>query len=401
MPTIIGSNGSDTITPHSVSGGVTGDNTGNGHDGILGLGGDDFIIGGGGDDMIFADGSSAGYDRVSYDGALGGVTVDLGARSSSGAAGNDSLVNVDVVYGSGHDDLLLTGVIDRVELLAGENGHDTLSAADGISAPGSLFQLRGGIHVGSGQTGYQYFYGDDGSANSYFQGGADTLVGGEGTLQEFQGGGGNDLLRGGSGQDQRLIGDDGTDQLYGGNDADSLVGGSGGGQSLYGEAGHDTLVLGNATWQAALGGEGNDCLLGSIHADTLQAGTGDDTLNGGNGSYWADYIDLTAASQGVTINLGLGTSGGDAGSDLLISIENLRGDSGDDSLFDSSGANTLEGGAGDDTLNGGGGLDRALGGAGNDYVHAVIGLDTGIGGSGNDVILVGGADLASVLALFN
>ncbi|MCE2919428.1 MAG: hypothetical protein LW837_05740, partial [Roseomonas sp.] len=72
-------------------GGVTGGFPGDGDDSILGLGGDDFIIGGGGDDTIVADNSGAGYDRVSYDGASGGVTVNLGTRRSSGAAGNDSL----------------------------------------------------------------------------------------------------------------------------------------------------------------------------------------------------------------------------------------------------------------------------------------------------------------------
>jgi hypothetical protein len=262
MPNIIGTGGNDTITPDSVTGGVTGGFPGDGDDSILGLGGDDFIIGGGGDDTIVADGSGAGYDRVSYDGALGGVTVNLGARSSSGAAGNDILVNVDVVYGSGHNDLLLTGVIDRVELLAGENGHDTLSAADGISAPGSLFQLRGGIGNdcllgNSGTQHIELLYGDDGD---------DTIAAGASSLfgsNEWDGGNGNDSILGGSGANQGL---------RGGDNDDILRAGSGAGQILYGNAGNDLLIGGSGTNQRLDGGEGDDVIQGGAGAGQMLYG---------------------------------------------------------------------------------------------------------------------------------
>jgi len=79
MPIITGTDGSDTITPPSGSGNFTGGLPGDDDDSIRGLEGDDFIIGGGGDDTIVADDSGTGYDRVSYNGALGGVTVNLGA----------------------------------------------------------------------------------------------------------------------------------------------------------------------------------------------------------------------------------------------------------------------------------------------------------------------------------
>ncbi|MFM7780334.1 MAG: calcium-binding protein, partial [Alphaproteobacteria bacterium] len=115
-------------------------------------------------------------------------------------------------------------------------------------------------------------------------------------------------------------------------------------------------------------------------------GAGNDTINGGEGNDWLSFSDLFAASQGVTVNLLLGTSSGAAGEDSLISIENLIGGSGNDVLIGSTGANTLYGDAGDDTINGGGGADRAEGGAGNDYIYAVIGVDVGIGGGGNDTL---------------
>jgi Ca2+-binding RTX toxin-like protein len=60
----------------------------------------------------------------------------------------------------------------------------------------------------------------------------------------------------------------------------------------------------------------------------------------------------------------------------------------------------LIGNAGDDTLNGGQGADSLYGGAGNDLLIA-----DGLGGvfdtgDGDDVVLLGGTQLADILALF-
>jgi Ca2+-binding RTX toxin-like protein len=60
----------------------------------------------------------------------------------------------------------------------------------------------------------------------------------------------------------------------------------------------------------------------------------------------------------------------------------------------------LMGNAGADTLIGGTGSDSLYGGAGNDMLIA-DGLGVMIdGGDGDDVILLGGAQLADILALF-
>lgn len=83
---IVGTPSNDTITPDLLSPGVTGAYPGDGADSILGLAGDDTIIGGGGNDTIVADPTGAGFDQVSYAGAPGGVTVHLGAGTTSGAA---------------------------------------------------------------------------------------------------------------------------------------------------------------------------------------------------------------------------------------------------------------------------------------------------------------------------
>ena len=122
------------------------------------------------------------------------------------------------------------------------------------------------------------------------------------------------------------------------------------------------------------GGAGNDTIFGGAGDDRLNGGADNDTLNGGLGSDTASYSGAAAA---VTVSLG--NSGaqhtGGAGTDTLISIENLsgsahddrlRGDGGDNVLWGHEGGDTLKGNAGRDVLVGGRGADRLSGGDDND-----------------------------------
>lgn len=117
--------------------------------------------------------------------------------------------------------------------------------------------------------------------------------------------GGNDVLRGGGGNDT-MFGEAGADTLHGGEGNDELDGGTGA-DKLHGGDGDDTVS----------GGTGNDSLIG---------GEGDDVSRGGRGN---DYIE----------------SG--AGDDMLF------GGDGDDKLVGGTGADTLRGGEGDDHMWGG------------------------------------------------
>lgn len=139
MSTIVGTAGNDTITPDLVFPGVIVGRPGDGDDSISGgSGGDDFFIGGGGNDTIVADLTGAGFDRVSYAGAPGGVTVHLGAGTTSGAAGQDSLIGDrgfgTRLFGDGGRDTLVAGSGNNQELIGGA-GHDSLDGrqGDGIS----------------------------------------------------------------------------------------------------------------------------------------------------------------------------------------------------------------------------------------------------------------------------
>jgi Ca2+-binding RTX toxin-like protein len=147
-------------------------------------------------------------------------------------------------------------------------------------------------------------------------------------------------------RDGVVTGNEDANTLYGHDLVGDEINGLGGGDALNGLAGDDALY----------GGDGNDVLRGGIGADTLDGGAGTDTA-----SYYS-------GSTGVAVSLvtGLG-SGGEAQDDTLISIENLSGSQGNDSLVGDANANTLQGWNGNDVLTGGGGKDTLTGGAGADH----------------------------------
>jgi Ca2+-binding RTX toxin-like protein len=74
----------------------------------------------------------------------------------------------------------------------------------------------------------------------------------------------------------------------------------------------------------------------------------------------------------VNLATGIG-SGGNAAGDTLVSIENVNGGQGGDTLIGSSGANALNGFESNDVISGGAGKDLLTGGAGADrFAYASI-----------------------------
>ncbi|QNN64238.1 calcium-binding protein [Sphingomonas rhizophila] len=145
-------------------------------------------------------------------------------------------------------------------------------------------------------------------------------------------------------------------------------------------AGGDDIVI---------GGNGNDKIEGGEGDDLLAGNGGNDTLSGGAGYDLADY---TEATSGVTVNLaiaGVQATGG-AGTDTLISIEDLDGSAYADVLTGNDVDNFIYGMGGDDTIVGGGGNDWLSGGAGNDTLD---------GGSGFDAASYAGASSAVTVSL--
>ena len=119
----------------------------------------------------------------------------------------------------------------------------------------------------------------------------------------------------------------------------------------------DDVVTGNDAANYLQGRDGNDDLRGGGGNDVLEGGAGADRLDGGPGTDWTSF---QLSNAGVTVNLAQGTfSGGHAGGDMAVNIENIIGSAYADVLSGDDGANSLEGGPGADRLAGGAGEDSA------------------------------------------
>jgi Ca2+-binding RTX toxin-like protein len=127
-----------------------------GEDTMYGRGGDDWLVGGKGGDSL---NGGSGNDWASYLDSSAGVYVDLtGGFGLNGDAWGDTLISIENLFGSAHDDVLVGNA--QANILKGAGGEDSLLG----------------------------------------MGGADTLFGGSG--------------------DDQLFGNNGTDKLYGDADAD-------------------------------------------------------------------------------------------------------------------------------------------------------------------------------------
>ena len=137
-----------------------------------------------------------------------------------------------------------------------------------------------------------------------------------------------------------------------------------------------------------LGGAGNDWIEGTTLANVLSGGGGNDRLDGGDGLDTADYAYLSTAltatlAAGSTLVLVAAT--GDT--DTLVSIENIFGGAGNDTLVGNANDNVLRGSAGDDTLDGGsGGNDTA------DFAYAAGAITASLDASGGALVTVASGD---------
>jgi Ca2+-binding RTX toxin-like protein len=164
------------------------------------------------------------------------------------------------------------------------------------------------------------------------------------------------------------------------------------GHPLTGVAGTDIIFAGPGD-DVITPGAGNDYVYAGTGNNTIVAtvGDGNDIYNGGAGT---DTYDMSGTSAAATVILGGAVPQAtslDTGADTLISIENVIGGAGNDTISGDVNNNVLTGGAGDDTLNGNGGNDTLNGGAGNDTMNGGAGNDTMLGGVGNDLYIVDSA----------
>jgi Ca2+-binding RTX toxin-like protein len=381
---------------------------------------DTYFHGGPGNDVVD---STYGVGTAMFGGAPRGVRVRL-PQSRARGWGRDTLIHVEDVEGTSHDDVLIGN--DEVHRDAGGRQSNRLSGGAGDDR----IDGRGGRDWIEAGFGVDVLRGGDG--NDYVDSlEAESAVGALG--DELSGGAGDDRISGGSGPDV-LVGGDGDDDIAGHQGHNSVEGGSGddhltfGGhiESLRGGEGVDTVdftVLGPVhadlrDQTARLGNfslqmEGIENVWGSFNGDTLigddgpnllydggnynregqrdvvAGGGGDDVVaiggdrseyledesfdaNGGNG---VDTLTFFAAREPSSADLVTGVAAAGNTPGVIAGFEILMGGSEDDVLAGDDGPNALVGLEGDDELYGRGGHDDVAGDDGDDAADGGDGTD--------------------------
>jgi Ca2+-binding RTX toxin-like protein len=336
---IDGGAGNDTITTGVTSGNTYLD---------LSQGGEDTVHGGSANDSIYMGNALDTGDRI--DGGGGFNTVYLEGDSYAGGfnLGAGELTNINYVQMFGNHTYVLTG--DPAAL----NGSHFVTIDGGAMTGGSL-QFDGSAVT-------------DGAFSLY-------------------GGAGDDVLKGGSGNDTLDLSVGGEDQLAGngGNDIINAGGGLDAGDTVDGGAGADTLNFdGDYSSGLTLG------VTTVVNVETFNFSAGH--------SYNIVTDDATVAS-GATLTVNAATLGA---SDQLI----FNGSAETDGSF------VITGGAGNDVLTGGagndifhlahGGDDTVQGGAGNDTIFGETGYSAGDvidGGTGANIFWLGGKDYTGASAV--
>ncbi|WP_128935729.1 VCBS domain-containing protein [Bradyrhizobium zhanjiangense] len=339
---------------------------------FTGLGGDDYIDGRGGFDVAI-------YNSLST--VTGGVTVDMAAGTATGDAsiGSDTLRSIEGIQGTGYADSY------------NATGYG-LGGASNVGNNGSYNQFEGlggdDVITGNGNTRIIYANATGGVTINLQAGiasgdasvGHDSFTGvnsatGSNLADSFDAMGfvGFNAFQG-QGGDDTIIGNGNTQILFGNATSGVTINLAAGTANGDASTGHDTFTGVNS----AVGGSGNDTFdaAGFVGANFFQGGSGNDAITG-NGSTQIQY---GSATSGVTVNLAGGTADGDGsvGHDTITGgVTNVAGSNFNDTITGSASGDQLFGNNGNDLLNGG---------AGNDFLGGGLGADTFVYATG------GGAD---------
>lgn len=305
---LVGRNGDDTLKGEGGADRLLG---GNGKDTLEGGDDNDRLDGGRGADHL--DGGNGARDRAEYARSKAGVTVDLGAGTGLGGdAEGDTLVNVEDVLGSKHNDVLSGD--ENNNTLYGNNGDDELNGEDGDD---TLDGGKGADDMDGGEGSDTASYSRSKQAVQIDLA-AGTAQGGDAqgdTLTNIE-----NLT--GSRKSDTLLGDENDNTLSGGRGNDILEGRDGD-DTLNGGRGRDTLD----------GGEGDDNLSGGDSSDTYVYAKGDgaDTIEDG-GNKDKDVIKISGYEAEETFVVRLDESddlkisfGGENGGDSIVVKNTLGG----------------------------------------------------------------------------
>jgi Ca2+-binding RTX toxin-like protein len=350
---ILGGLGNDTLTGSAAANTLDG---GAGNDTLSGGAGADALVGGTGNDLIIG---GTGNDALSggADDDIFSYTIGDGIDTIDGGIGNDTLSilgtaaanTLDVIFNGASITQFEGGTIASVEAVTADllGGADRLSYAgttaavtvDLAAGTASGFASILNIENATGGSGNDTFIGDGAVNNfagglgddTYFVGAGDTITeaAGAGIDQVFTTAttftlsanvenltytGAGNFTGNGSAVNNVITGGTGVDLLSGNGGADTLIGG-GGADLLQGGAGDDILV----------GGAGNDTLNGGAGNDmfVFGPGFGDDVITGGfdaNAASGQDLLDIAALSI-TAANFGDHVSITDLGSNTMVTID--------------------------------------------------------------------------------
>lgn len=347
-----GSEFDDTLIGDDDRNGLEGEG---GNDLIQGFGGDDNLEGDAGNDML--DGGE-GFDVVGHFDDPNGVDLDLAAGTATDGWGDtDTLISIEGVDGSEHDDILRGDDGDNFldgrqgdDLLEGRGGRDNLHGSQGNDT----------IDGGAGRDRAEYHRDDDrGGHNGVF---VDLEVG---TATDGFG------------------------------DADTLISIEDVRGTRYGDT-----IIGNAVDNEIEGLAGDDTLSGGAGRDEFQGGAGNDIIDGGealvdhNGGDRVRYDreHESGGTLGINVDLNTGIATDTFGdTDTLISIEEVNGSVFDDVITGSGVSEQLRGEEGNDIITGNDGNDDLSGGDGDDLLNGGLGGDFLQPGRGADTV-IGGAN---------
>jgi Ca2+-binding RTX toxin-like protein len=406
-------------------------------DTIEGRGGGDFLNGMDGNDSILGE---SGADQLG--GGIGRDTLRGGLDGDNLQGGGD--LDFDQLFGDEGNDVIS---VLRKDFADGGDGSDYVAFylldLPSVNVDFSSWNSGGSFsYAGATVTGFE--------SGTLFMGAGDDKVRAPNFAITVFGGGGQDTLLGGAGnnglygtetsgpqESDVLKGDDGVDALYGG-PGDVLDGGAGtfdsfelslymtsadydldfgplfsggtvflgdGGRVVRCESGAVSLGTGDdkvQTGSTALASGirvtdsgGNDTLIGGDGNDNLSAGQGNDVIRGGAGighdtaNYQYETADLP-----IDLNLTVRQDTGGAGMDLILGCEWVNGGQGDDRITGDNSDNKFEGYGGADTLIGGQGDDTMNAGTGGfdpatdtDRLIGGAGQDAYNGGVGDDVLV--------------
>jgi Ca2+-binding RTX toxin-like protein len=329
----------------------------------------------------------AGYDKVDYRYATGGMTFRVSSTDSSrvtatgGGQGTDTLINIGYIAGSNYDDVLIlpfdkanyqitdytTGDFAITGGKAGQICTITVSGIEAVQFADQTLMLQ-----------------ISGTA------GNDTITGTSGADNFDLSQGGNDTVTGLGGDDTFLLGSalNAADQIDGGGGSDRLIIGPSNSMTVAFNATTITnieyLLLNNGTYNITL----ND---GNVAAgQTLNIAQ----LVYSNSDAISMTIDASAETDGnlnIAGSRGAFNVKGGAGNDVLNASYNtnvaatISGGDGNDQIGGTSYNDFLDGGAGDDIISGkgivlAGNGDTVFGGSGNDTLNDCWGmLDGGAG----------------------